>query len=151
MAEPIKPAALREKPPEPVLPEAPQPPADKNNQVAMVQYLNSLDNYQKEAERIQNDYRNQMVIYEAEAKVYEAEMTQYQEALTEYNIAREGAVKGAEEMIVSASENFGYGYVNKDDPDVFWPWMARTWGAQGILITVYFVIILFLIKRKDIK
>jgi len=151
LAEPIKPADLREKPPEPELPEAPPPPEDKNDQVAMVQYLNALDNYQKEAERIQDEYRNQMVIYEADAKVYEAQMTQYQEALTEYNIAREGAAKGAESMIESASENFGYGYVNKDDPDVFWPWLARTWAAQGVLITVYFVIILFLIKRKDIK
>jgi ABC transport system ATP-binding/permease protein len=150
MPEPVKPADLGEKPAEPVLPEAPEPPADKNNQVAMVQYLNALQDYQEEAERIQNDYRNQMVMYEAEAKIYEVEMAGYQEAITEYNVSREGAVKGAEGLIESASEQFGFGYVDKENPEVFWPWLMRAWRSQGVVILVYIVIILFLIKRKDI-
>ena len=147
---PVKPPPLGEKPPEPVLPEAPEPPGDKNDQVAMVQYLNALGDYQEEAERIQNDYRSQMQVYEAEAKVYEVRMTDYQEAFTTYNVAREGATKGAEELISSASAQFGFGYVNKNDPEIFWPWLFRAWTAQGILILIYFVVILFLIKRKDV-
>jgi ABC transport system ATP-binding/permease protein len=149
-AEPARPPALREKPPEPELPEAPQPPADRNNQVAMVQYLNALDNYQQEAQRIQDDYRSQMQLYEADAKIYESQMTDYQEQFTTYNVAREGAVKGAEELMKSTLAQFGFGYVNKDDPDVFWSWLYRAWGSQAVLIFVYFIVILFLIKRKDV-
>jgi len=122
--EPVKPPPLREKPPEPELPEAPEPPEDRTNQVAMVQYLNALDSYQQEAERIQNDYRNEMLLYEADAKVFESEMTEYQEELTNYNVVREGSVKGAEALMDSTYEQFGYGYVNKDDPEIFWPWSA---------------------------
>ena len=147
---PLKPPPLGDKPPEPILPDAPEPPEDKNDQVAMVQYLNALGDYQDEAERIQNDYRSQMQVYEAEAKIYEAEMTDYQKAFTSYNVAREGAAKGAEELIASASDQFGFGYVDKENPDVFWPWLVKAWGAQVILVGIYFVIILFLIKRKDV-
>ena len=146
----VNPPPLGEKPPEPVLPEAPEPPTDKNDQVAMVQYLNALSDYQNEAERIQNDYRSQMQVYEAQAKVYEVEMADYQEAITTYNVAREGATKGAEELMASASDQFGFGYVNKDDPEIFWPWLFGDWTAQGIIITVYFLVILYLIKRKDV-
>jgi len=147
---PVKPPPLPEKPAEPVLPEAPEPPADKNDQVAMVQYLNALGDYQEDAERIQNDYRSQMQVYEAQAKVYEVTMADYQEALTTYNVAREGATKGAEELIKSASAQFGFGYANKENPKMFGAWLVRAWTAQIILITFYFFAILYLIKRKDV-
>jgi hypothetical protein len=165
--EPVKPPPLRDKPPEPVfppepvLPEAPKPPEDKNDQVAMVQYLNALDAYQQEAkkiqedyrdevQRIQDDYKNTMTLYEADSKVYESQMTEYQEQFTVYKVAREGAVKGAEELMQSTSAKFGYGYINKEDSQEFMRRIYQSWGSQGLLILIYFSIILILIKRKDV-
>jgi len=147
---PLEPPALREKPPEPVVPSAPEPPENQYDQVAVAQYMNALQSYQDGVTRIQDDYRNQMKLYEAEAKVYQAEMVKYQEALSKYEIARNSAVKGAEGLIESVTEEFGWAWVNKNNPQEFWPWLTRTWVAQGVLIGVYFIIILFLIKKKDV-
>ncbi len=65
------------------------------------------------------------------------------------NSARNSAVATAEGVIKSIKKEFGWAFVNKHDPDIFWPWMVNTWVSQAVLIGVYFVIILFLIKRKD--
>jgi hypothetical protein len=148
---PVEPAGLREKPAEPVIPPAPEAPANKYDQVAMAQYMNSLQSYQDEVQRIQDDYKNQMELYEAEAKVYQAEMVKYSEALSKYDIARNSAVKGAEGLIDSVTEEFGWAWVNKDDPKEFWPWLFKAWIAQGVIIFVYFLGILVLIKRKDVS
>lgn len=144
-----KPAPLEPKPAEPVIPPAPDPPEDQNDQVKMVQYLNALQAYQDEVTILQNDYRNQMDLYETKAKVYQAEMEEYQEAVLEYEAARNSAVERAEGMIGSIKEEFGWGWVDKNDPSVFRAWLFEVWGSQGILVGIYIVIILFLIKRKD--
>jgi ABC-type multidrug transport system ATPase subunit len=147
---PVEPPPLREKPPEPVIPPSPEPPENQFDQVAVAQYMNALQSYQDEVARIQDDYKNQMNLYEAEANVYQAEMVEYQEALAKYNIARTSAIKGAEGLIASIRDEFGWAFVDKENEDGFWSWMIKTWVAQSILIAIYFVIILFLIKRKDI-
>jgi hypothetical protein len=41
--------------------------------------------------------------------------------------------------------------VNKDDPAIYYPWLLNTWFAQLKIVAAYFVVILFLIKRKDVK
>ncbi len=146
---PIEPPSLREKPADPVIPPSPEPPANQYDQVAVAQYMNSLQSYQDEVTGIQDDYKNQMNLYEAEAKVYQAEMVDYQEALAEYSIARNSAVEGAEGLIASVRDEFGWAFVDKSNTDIFWSWMIKTWVSQSILIAVYFVIILVLIKRKD--
>jgi hypothetical protein len=40
--------------------------------------------------------------------------------------------------------------VDKNDPEKFWPFIYKTWIAQGIIIGVLFVLILVFQKRKDI-
>ena len=150
-AAPVEPSALRDKPPEPVIPPAPEAPADKYDQVAMAQYMNALQSYQDDVQRIQDDYKNQMDLYEAEAKVYQAGMVEYQEARSKYEMARNSAAKEAEGVIDGTTEMFGWGWVDKDNPGVFWPWLFTTWIAQGVIIFVYFIAILFLIKRKDVS
>lgn len=149
MAEVVKPADLGDKPPEPVIPKAPTPPADQNDQVAMVQYLNALKSYQDEVTVIQNDYKNQMTLYESQAKVYQAEMEDYQKAVLKFETARNSAVERAEGIIGSVKESFGWGWVDKSDAGVYRAWLIKVWGAQGILIGIYIVIILIMIKRKD--
>jgi hypothetical protein len=148
---PVEPPGLPEKPPEPDIPPAPEPPEDQTDQVAMVQYLNALDTYQDDVDRIQNDYKNRMELYEAQADVYQAEMTKYQEAYAEWNIARNSAVQAAEGTIGGHKEEFGWAWVNKNDPVIFWPWMFRAWIAQGVIIFVYTLLILYLMKRKDVS
>jgi ABC-type multidrug transport system ATPase subunit/pSer/pThr/pTyr-binding forkhead associated (FHA) protein len=146
---PLEPAALANKPGDPEIPPAPEPPEDQNDQVAMVQYMNALSSYQDEVTLIQNEYKSQMELYEAQAEVYQAEMEEYQKARLKYETARNSAVERAEGVIENVTKEFGWAWVDKNDPQVFRAWLLRAWGAQGILVGIFLVLILFLIKRKD--
>lgn len=148
-APPIEPAPLSDKPAEPEIPPAPEPPANQNDQVAMVQYLNALKAYQDDVTLIQEQYKSDMALYESKAEVYQAQIEDYQQARLTYESARGAAVQSAEGLIENISKEFGWAYVNKEDTAEFRSWLLKTWGAQVILIGVYFVLILFLIKRKD--
>ena len=148
---PVEPAALPAQPPEPVIPAAPNPPQDKYNQVQMVQYLNALVAYQDDVKNIQDNYRNQMNLYKTMADVYKSEMVKYQTDLTTYTVARVGAVKAAEGMITGINNKLGWAFVNKKDPKIYFPWLFTTWFAQFEIAAVYFVVILILIKRKDVN
>ena len=146
---PVEPPPLGDRPAEPEISPAPEPPVDQNDQVAMVQYLNALQDYQDEVTLIQDQFRNQLELYESQADVFQAQMEDYQKTRLSYEAARNTAVASAEGIIENVKKEFGWAFVNKDDPDVFWSWIANLWLAQTILIGVYFVLILFLIKRKD--
>jgi pSer/pThr/pTyr-binding forkhead associated (FHA) protein len=146
-----KPEELGPRPPEPVIPPAPTPPADQNDQVEMVKYLNALDAYQDQVAVIQEDYKNQMALYESQANIYQAKMEDYQKAVLEYETARNSAVQKAEGVIDAVNTSFGWAFVDKDDPEVFQAWLIQSWGAQGIIIAVFLAIILVLIKRKDAR
>ena len=149
--EPTEPPPLPEQPAEPVIPPAPDLPEDSYDQVQMAQYLNALSSYQDNVKDIQDDYRNKMDLYQAMAEVYKGQMKKYLEDAARYNVARVSAVKGAEGVIESVTEKYGWAWVNKRDPDIFYPWLARAWVAQIEILLVYYVIILLLIKRKDVK
>ncbi len=148
---PPEPDELRPKPTEPVLPPAPEKPTNEQDQIAMTKYMNSLGDYQEEVNQIQELYKSEMSIYEAESEVYQAEMTDYQERYTEWEIARNSAVGGAEGLIESITEEFGWGWVNKENPDIFWSWLLKAWFAQVVIIIIFIGLILIMIKRKDVK
>jgi ABC-type multidrug transport system ATPase subunit len=148
---PVEPAPMPDQPPEPVIPPAPNPPEDKYNQVQMVQYLNALIAYQDDVKNIQDNYRNQMDLYQIMADVYKSQMTKYQEDLATYYVARISAVSTAEGIIKGMTDKYGWAYVNKKDPKIYFPWLFKTWISQVEIVAVYFVIILVLIKRKDVK
>ncbi len=145
----IKPNPLPPKPAEPVIPPAPEPPADQNDQVEMVKYLNALKAYQDDVAIIQENYKAQMELYETQTTVFQAEMEKYQKDVLKYETARNSAVERAEGMIGSTRDEFGWAFVNKNDPAVFRSWLFTTWGAQLVLVGVYIIIILVFIKRKD--
>jgi ABC-type multidrug transport system ATPase subunit/pSer/pThr/pTyr-binding forkhead associated (FHA) protein len=149
--EPIKPADLPPQPPEPKIPDAPPPPDNKFDQVQMAQYLNALSSYQNDVKDIQDAYRNQMDLYKSQGDVYSSQMTKYQEDIARYNIARVSAVKGAEGIMSAVTEQYGWAWVNKKDSRIYIPWLIETWVAQLVIVAVYFGIILWLIKRKDVK
>ena len=115
----------------------------------MVQYLNALQSYQDEVTLIQDQYRSEMSLYEAQAEMYQAQMKDYQQDRLSYESARNSAIASAEGMIKSIKEEFGWAFVNKNDPEIYYPWLVKTWVAQTVLIGVYFLLILILIKRKD--
>jgi hypothetical protein len=151
MEVPVEPDPLPPRPQEPVVPDAPDPPGDSYDQVAMAQYFNALNDYQDTVRDIQDDYRNQMFLYEAIVEVYQNEMIQYQEDLAHYNIARVAAVKGAESVMDTISDKYGWTWVDKSDSSVYYPWLAQAWLAQVGIVGAYYGIILILIKRKDVK
>ena len=117
----------------------------------MTKYFNSVGTYQDEVSQIQELYKSEMAIYEAETELYQAEMGDYQEKYTEWEVARNSAVGGAEGLIENISAEFGWAWVNKDDPNIFWSWLFKAWTAQIIIIGVFIGLILFLIKRKDVN
>jgi ABC-type multidrug transport system ATPase subunit len=150
-AEPIKPPPLAERPPEPIIPAAPKSPSDNFDELQMASYLNALSSYQSAVQDIQDNYRNQMDLYQVQAEVYEGQMMEYQEKLARYNIARISAVEGAKGVIDAVNAKYSWAWVNKRDPAVYFPWLFQTWLAQIWISMAYYIAILFLIKRKDVK
>jgi ABC-type multidrug transport system ATPase subunit/pSer/pThr/pTyr-binding forkhead associated (FHA) protein len=148
---PVEPAALPAQPPQPVIPAAPTPPANNFDQVQMAQYLNALVSYQIDVKNIQDNYQNQMDLYQVMADVYKSQITKYQEDLAKYDVARISAVNTAEGTIQGISDSYSWAFVNKNDPNIYFPWLFKTWLAQVEIVAVYFLVILYLIKRKDIK
>jgi ABC-type multidrug transport system ATPase subunit len=131
------------------IPEPPPKPEDESDTVAMADYLSALQGYQTQVEELQAVAKANFAEYEAEIAVYQAEMVVYQEALIEYKAAVASAVQPAEAVMSTFVENIGWTLVNKDDPDEFWPFISKTWGAQLLIITILFVSIVILQKRKD--
>ena len=85
------------------------------------------------------------------ADVYKSQMTKYQEDLAKYDVARISAVNTAEGNIQGTADSYGWAFVNKKDPSIYIPWLLQTWIAQIVIVAVYFVLMLILIKRKDVK
>ncbi len=147
--EPVEPAALGDPPAEPVIPAAPPEPNDQTDQVAVAQYLQALQQYQADVEKIQQDYKTQIEDFQARADVFTAEMTAYQEDRARWEIDRNAAVGKAEGIISTFYDNFGWAFINKDDRSEFWTRLGIAWGVQGLIITVLFFATLFAIYRKD--
>jgi ABC-type polysaccharide/polyol phosphate export permease len=52
-------------------------------------------------------------------------------------------------MIQQYYEDFRWVFVDKSDPAKFWAKLLKTWFAQMVIISVLFVGILIMMKRKD--
>jgi ABC-type multidrug transport system ATPase subunit/pSer/pThr/pTyr-binding forkhead associated (FHA) protein len=146
---PIEPAALGAEPTEPVIPAAPEPPADQNDKVAMVQYMNALNSYQDEVKLLQDQFRTEMDLYRSQADLYTAQMKDFQSAKVSYEAARNTAVRSAESLIEANIDVMGWAFVNTKDNETLIPWVTQTWIAQLIIISVYLMLIVLFIKRKD--
>jgi hypothetical protein len=146
---PIEPAALGAEPTEPVIPAAPEPPADQNDKVAMVQYMNALNSYQDEVKLLQDQFRTEMDLYRSQADLYTAQMKEFQSAKVSYEAARDTAVRSAESLIEANINVMGWAFVNTKDNGTLIPWVTQTWIAQLIIISVYLMLIVVFIKRKD--
>jgi energy-coupling factor transporter ATP-binding protein EcfA2/uncharacterized membrane protein len=149
LAAPVEPAALGPEPTEPVIPPAPEPPANQTDQVAVIQYMNALQSYQDDVKLIQDQFRSAMDLYRAQANLYTAQMEDYQTARVSYEGARAEAVNSAEAMIEANIAVMGWTFVDTRDLTILTNWITKTWTAQIIIIAVYFGLILVFIKRKD--
>lgn len=58
-------------PPSPVLPSAPQPPADKTNQALVAQYMNQLKEYQDMVSQVQSNYQIALQNYKKTEAIFE--------------------------------------------------------------------------------
>jgi hypothetical protein len=146
---PQEPPPLREEPAEPTVPPRPEQPADQSDSVAMAEYFEELEAWEEEATRIQDNYRAEVNAYRAEADVFQAEMVAYQSALADWQVARASAVQPAEALVDQIHRDMGWTFVNKENTSAYVAKVAGTWIAQGVIISILFVAILILQKRKD--
>jgi ABC-type multidrug transport system ATPase subunit/pSer/pThr/pTyr-binding forkhead associated (FHA) protein len=147
---PVEPDPLPPPPPEPVLPERPPEPVDQSDNVAMADFFTALQEWEGQATQIQEDYKQQIVAYQAQSEVYKSEVIAYQTELINWQIAQASAVTPAESIIEQFYVNFPWIFVNKEDSAAYWGKITKTWVVQSGIILILFVAILFLQKRKDI-
>jgi hypothetical protein len=157
--EPVAPGQFGDPPPEPDVPEPPVAPEDQSDTVAMAEYFEDLQEYQTLVEGIQDDYRAQVAAYEAEADVFKAEADIYAadfekwlQQTAEYRgrqAINQGIVQTAESQLLLMTQNFGWTWIDKDDSAAYFGKLAGTWIAQGVIMGVLLVGIVFFQKRKD--
>jgi ABC-type multidrug transport system ATPase subunit/pSer/pThr/pTyr-binding forkhead associated (FHA) protein len=146
---PVEPLGLPDEPAEPTIPPAPEPPADSGDQVALVQYFNAIQSYQDDVQLIQDKYKTEMNLYKTQVNLFTAQKEEYVKAKIIYDSARSRAVNSAEGLINSVNDILGWAFVNTNDKAGLFDWIAKAWAAQLVIVGVYFLLILFLIKRKD--
>jgi ABC-type multidrug transport system ATPase subunit len=146
---PDEPPPPPDKPDDPEIPDPPPEPEDQSDTVAVAEYLEQLRVYQDNVEEIRTNAQGEFAAYEAEIGIYQAQVVSYQEELVNWQIIREGAVLPAEGLIGTFDNDFRWVFVDKNNPEKFWPFIYKTWMAQGIIIGVLFVLILIFQKRKD--
>jgi hypothetical protein len=148
---PTPPDPLPPAPVEPTLPDPPYSLEDPSNQLLVVDYLNSLQEYQDVVTGIQKDYRNQVSFYQNVVEEYQVRMEQYQKDLAQYTVTRAAAVSAGEGLIEGGAQQISWAWVNKRDPVLYQTWIFKTWLAQGMLVAAYFAIILLLVRLRDVK
>jgi ABC-type multidrug transport system ATPase subunit len=147
---PIAPPPFGDPPPEPVLPERPVEPADQSDSVAMADFFTALKAWEAQATLIQEEYKRQIEAYQAQSEVYKSEVITYQTELAGWQIAQASAVTPAEAIVEQFYTSFPWIYVDKEDTAAYWAKITKTWLVQSAIITILFVAILFLQKRKDV-
>jgi hypothetical protein len=147
---PEEPPPLGEKPAEPVLPPQPEDPGDDADAVAKAEYATAIQAWLEEVQLVQEQSKAEFAAYEAEVQVFQARMVDYQTELINWQIARAAAVEPAEGLVGQVRKDFGWTFVDKDNTAAFGQMILSTWSAQLIISGILFVLILLLIKRKDV-
>ena len=133
---PVKPGDPPSKPALPPPPEAPKPPADS---VAMARYLAALQAYQDEVKALQEAYQAELTLYQSRVNIYSAQMYAYQHALVRWEMGRALALGPAEGMLAHVQQDYGWTFVDKHKPNLYWRKIALTWGGEGVIIVVLFL------------
>ena len=147
--QPKEPTAVGDPPAKPALPETPQEPANRSDPAAMNAYLEALKTQQATVQQLQTDYQNKLDAYQKLVDKYQKDVLAYQEKLGKWEIARNGAVGLAEGIIRRFLEHFDWAIVDKHDSTLYTETILKSWAAQGIIIVVFFLLILASMKMKD--
>ncbi|KAA3647728.1 MAG: FHA domain-containing protein [Chloroflexi bacterium] len=133
------------KPDDPNIPDPPPEPVDQSDTVAVAEYLQALQVYQDEVQQLQVDAGSDFAVYEQEITLYQARAVEYNQALG----ISQGIMAGAEGTLRAFHRDLGWSFVDKTDTGAYFLKLVSTWMAQGVYITILFVAILILQKRKD--
>jgi ABC transport system ATP-binding/permease protein len=147
---PVPPEPLGDPPPEPVLPERPVEPANQSDTIAMADFFTAIKAWEAQANQIQEDYKQKIAAYQAQAEVFKSESITYQTELAQWQIGQASAVTPAEAIVNQFYTSIPWVFVNKNDSVAYWGKLIKTWTVQSGIIMILFVAILFLQKRKDI-
>lgn len=148
---PTPPAKLGDPPPEPSLPDRPMEPTNQADNVAMADFFAKLKVWEQQVNQIQASYKHDLETYQSQADVYKVEAITYQEELANWQIGRASAVEPAERLINQFYKDFGWTFVNKRDRLTYYTNIGSTWVAQIAIMSILFLGILLLQKRKDIN
>ena len=113
--------------------------------------------WEDESTVIQDGYEAQLDQYRAQVDQYKIQLEDYQDRAVasqqggvERRIALEASILPAEELIRQFYPGFGWTFVDKDNTAAFRTMILKTWTAQLIIILILFVLIMLLLKRKDV-
>jgi len=148
--DPIKPAEPGPKPADPVLPAAPVAPADPKDVLALQAYLNDLNIYNEQVSKIQDDYKQKINAWQAEQEQFKDQIQTYQKDLTDLEVKRAIAIGSAESSIQRYKDDYGWSFLDKENPDAYPGTIVKTWLAQIIIILVIFAGTVFMQKRRDV-
>jgi ABC transport system ATP-binding/permease protein len=147
---PVAPAQLGEPPTEPVIPARPVEPQNQSDTVAMAEFFEQLKAWETQVTQLQADYKASLEAYQIQADIFKAEAVAYQEALARWQIARASSVEPSESLVNQVREEYGWTFANKEDSPAYLSKIGKAWFAEGMIISILLVAILFLQKRKDI-
>jgi ABC-type multidrug transport system ATPase subunit/pSer/pThr/pTyr-binding forkhead associated (FHA) protein len=171
LIEPEKPGESPTPPEDPVFPICPEKPEDEGDAEAMATYFEELEACRKETETIQDEFNAERAVFEGEMDIYQARLEQfevdyaayqtaeaeYQRKVFEYEAAKkahqqvlEGSAAPVEGAINLYNRDFGWLFVDSGNSSVFFNTLIKTWAAQLVIISILFVLIVVLQKRKDI-
>jgi ABC-type multidrug transport system ATPase subunit len=144
-------------PPRPEIPPKPEECDDQSDNICMAKWREDVLAWEAESTTIQEGYEAELELFRGETDLYKTQLQSYQDravesqqAGVERRIAIGAAVLPAEELIRQFYSGFSWTYVDKDDTVAYRNMLLKTWTAQLIIILILFVLIMFLLKRKDV-
>ena len=146
---PVAPVKPGPPPPEPELPPPPPKPAQPADSVAMAQYFNALQAYQAKVKATQEAYKAEMAEYQARVNIYSAQMYAYQQALVRWQMTRALALGPAKGLIERALQDYGWTFVDKRRPALYYRKVLGTWEGQGIIISILFLAVWGVLWLRD--
>lgn len=147
--DPVKPTEPGPKPQEPVMPVAPAAPTDPNNLQALQAYLGELNIYNDQVAILQDQYKNQLDLWQNEQEQYKTNIETYQEDLTELEVKRAIAIGSAEATIENYKDEYGWTFLDKTNQEDYIGAIAKTWLAQIAIILIVFIGTVFSQRRWE--
>ena len=116
----------------------------------MAEFFTKLKEWETQATAIQEGYKLQIADYQAKSELYKSEIVTYQEELIKWQISQASAVTPAEGIVNTFYTGVGWSFVDKENLPAYWSKIIFTWLVQLGIISLLFVAILYLQKRKDV-